>query len=136
VLYIEYQSLENWTEAEDILRCNPSFHDEPRYDCAIINVTDSRHLVCAQLQSLLRCILPSGNSYDVAAIHSLNPNSWRPTTNWDGCGVYKMSDVISFVFLKYLVRGAHFIPVSDSIKDSLHYLNDTVDSDMFLRTGN
>jgi hypothetical protein len=133
-LYVKYQSLEDWTEAQDILRCNPLFHKEPRFDHVIINTTGLPHLSCAQIHALLRCTLPSGNSYDIAAIHVLNPNSWRPTTDWQGCQVYKVASGISFVFMKYFVRGVHFIPVSDSTKDNLHYLNDIVDSDMFLRT--
>lgn len=123
-------------EAQDILRCNPSFYGESRYDCVVVNTTGTRSLQCARLQALLQCILPSGSSYDIAAVSILNTNSWKPNTKWDGCEVYKEANGLSFIFMKYFTRGAHFISVSDSVQERLHYLNDTVDPDMFLRTGN
>jgi hypothetical protein len=99
-------------------------------------MTGLQHLSCAKIRALFCCKLPSGNSHDIAAVHTLESNPWRPATNWDGCQVYKMTSGITFVFMKYFVRGVHFIPVTDSTKDSLHYLNDVVDNDLFLHTGN
>ncbi|KIJ31105.1 hypothetical protein M422DRAFT_267313 [Sphaerobolus stellatus SS14] len=36
-LYLNYRSLEDWREKRDILRCNPNFYGEPRFDCVVIN---------------------------------------------------------------------------------------------------
>ncbi|KIJ33453.1 hypothetical protein M422DRAFT_264557 [Sphaerobolus stellatus SS14] len=36
-LYLTYMSLEDWREKRDILHCDPSFHNRPRYDCVVIN---------------------------------------------------------------------------------------------------
>jgi hypothetical protein len=44
--------MEDWTEACDILRCNPDFHERERYDCIIINDDNPRTTV-ARLRSLL-----------------------------------------------------------------------------------
>ncbi len=49
---ITYQSMEDWTEARDILRCNPSFHERKRYDCVIVN-DDTPGATVVRLRSLL-----------------------------------------------------------------------------------
>ncbi|KAJ7646329.1 hypothetical protein DFH06DRAFT_1332710 [Mycena polygramma] len=36
---LRYQSCEDWTEETDILRCNPNFHHNPRYDHVLVNDT-------------------------------------------------------------------------------------------------
>ena len=51
---ISYQSMEDWTEGCDILRCNPDFYNHKRYDCVIIN-DDSPATTVMRLRSLLRC---------------------------------------------------------------------------------
>ena len=136
-VYLTYQSLEDWTTGRDILRCNPSFHGESRYDCAIVNI-ESPHLICARLLGLFRCTLPSGLQHDVALVHMFDPTTWKPSTKWRGCQVHEESHQHSFVLLKYLVRGAHMIPVFDAPKANKEkfYFNDLVDYDMFLRAGN
>jgi hypothetical protein len=53
-LHLQYQSLENWTGARDILRCNPKFHGEEHYDCTLINMNSGREsFMFARLQVLL-----------------------------------------------------------------------------------
>ena len=34
-VYVKYQSLEDWTESRDILRCSHQFHGQERYDCLL-----------------------------------------------------------------------------------------------------
>lgn len=75
-LEVEYQSRVDWKAARDILRCNPSFHDHPRYDCAIVNY-DSPTLHFACIRGLLRCKLPSGTCTDVALIRPFKMLSCR-----------------------------------------------------------
>jgi len=80
---IQYQSIEDWTECHDIMRCNPDFHQHERYDCVIINY-DSPGTTVARLRSLLRCQLSSGKVIDVALIHSFTTGTkWKPNTIWD-----------------------------------------------------
>ena len=71
--------MEDWTEARDILRCNPNFHQRERYDCVIIN-DDTPGTSVARLRSLLRCRLPSGKVVDIALVHAFTRlgNSWKP----------------------------------------------------------
>lgn len=117
------------------MRCNPKFHDAPRYDFVLIN-DDSGNLTVAQLRSLFTCKLANGSAYDIALVRMLKPNAWRPKTMWEGCRVYQEQKGTQFVMLEYLLRGAFMVPAFDSNKPSLLYLNDLVDADMFLRAGN
>jgi hypothetical protein len=36
-IILNYQSVEDWTEGSNILRCNPNFHGRQRFDCVIIH---------------------------------------------------------------------------------------------------
>ena len=71
----------------------------------------------------------------MAVVHTFKPSSWKPKTNIEGCHVLEESMEPRFVMLKYLIRGAHMIPVFET-KDGRFMLNDLIDSDIFLRAGN
>ena len=135
--YVDYQSLEDWTGARDILRCNPNFHHEPRYDCVILNYEAVKLPVAsARLQHLVRCILPSRRPVDIALVHMFKYDKWRPRTFWDGCEVRDEEKNISFLRMDYVVRGALLARAFEAPRESLHYIVDTVDYDMFLRVNN
>ena len=134
-LHLRYQSLENWTTARDILRCNPKFHGEERYDCTLINMNSGREsFTCARLQVLFRCILSSGEEHDIAIVRTFKYSSWRPNTPIEGCYILEAQEP-QFVMLKYMIRGAHIIPIF-STRAGRFVLNDLIDGDMFLRAGN
>ena len=126
--------MEDWTEARDILRCNPDFHQRERYDCVIIN-DDSPGTTVARLRSLLRCRLSSGRVVDMSLIHAFTRNNWKPYTMWNNCQIRAEARESSFVLMDYIVRGALMCPVFNS-DTGLHYIVDTVDGDMFLRVNN
>ncbi|KII85171.1 hypothetical protein PLICRDRAFT_57110 [Plicaturopsis crispa FD-325 SS-3] len=136
-LYLKYQSLEDWSEARDIMRCSSRFHQRERRDCVLVN-TEGSDLTCARLCGLFACYLPSGRTCDVALVQYFKSTKWRPRTEWAGCRVYEEKAIsrTEFVMLRFLVRGVHMIPAFDSLKPPIHYLNDTVDGDIFLRAGN
>ncbi|KAJ7854793.1 hypothetical protein B0H13DRAFT_2206143 [Mycena leptocephala] len=58
VVYLDYQSKVDWRNARDILRCNPKFHNAPRFD-SVIYETDDDQLAMGQLQFVFRAHLPS-----------------------------------------------------------------------------
>ncbi|KAJ7923822.1 hypothetical protein B0H13DRAFT_1463328, partial [Mycena leptocephala] len=74
--------------------------------------------------------------HDIAVVGMLKKSNWTPKTKWAGCRVYDEKKSLDLVLVKYLIRGAHMIPVSDANKPSLAYLNDLIDGDMFVRAGN
>jgi len=134
-LHLRYQSLKNWKGARDILRCNPKFHGEERYDCALINMNSGREsFTCARLKVLLRCTLSSGEEHDIAIVRTFKYSSWHPNTSIEGRHILEAREP-QFVMLKYMIRGAHIIPIF-STRAGRFVLNDLIDSDMFLRAGN
>ncbi|KAK7041128.1 hypothetical protein R3P38DRAFT_2512305, partial [Favolaschia claudopus] len=136
-LYLEYQSMEDWTQKRDILRCSPEFHTRERHDFVFVNTTSPpKHPPCARLYDLFTCKTLDGKRYDVALVTMLKPSTWKPNTMWDGCLVYEEPQKTDFIFMKYFIRGAYMCPAFGSNKDNLYYLIDTADYDMYLRLGN
>jgi len=133
-VYLNYQSLEDWTKACDILRCNSDFHGEPRNDCAILNI-DSKHLICVRIRGLFKCSILSREQFDIALVQVFRPSSWKPFTVWDGCQVYDEVKELKFILVESLVRGALMVPTFDGPSGKF-YFDDVVDYDMFLRAGN
>ncbi|KAJ7822282.1 hypothetical protein B0H14DRAFT_3089030 [Mycena olivaceomarginata] len=131
-VHISYQSLEDWRGARDILRCNPSFHHNVRYDCLLVNLTEPG-LHCARLRALLRCTLPSGRQIDIALVRMFQASRWKPRTLWAGCQIRDEAKEFSFLSMEHVIRGALLAPVSGASDEPTHFLIDTVDADMFLR---
>ncbi|KAJ7132506.1 hypothetical protein C8R44DRAFT_611932 [Mycena epipterygia] len=131
-VYITYQSREDWRGACDIIRCNPSFHDNVRYDCFLVNLTDPG-LHFAQVRSLLRCYLPSGRQIDLSLVHMFASSRWKPKTRWAGCQIREKCKEYSFLSMEHVIRGALLTPISSSPDEPVHFVMDTMDPDMLLR---
>ncbi|KAJ7119998.1 hypothetical protein C8R46DRAFT_1149767 [Mycena filopes] len=131
-VHISYRSLEDWRGAQDIMRCNSSFHGEARFDCLLVNFTDPG-LHFARLRSLLRCHLPSGRRVDIALIRMFEKSRWKPRTLWAGCQIRDEAKEYSFLSMEHVIRGALLTPVSGASMEPTHIFIDTVDADMFLR---
>lgn len=132
-VYLSYQSVVDWTEERDIMRCNPDFHGRSRFDCVVIN-DDAPGITISRIRDLIRCWLPSGKVIDVALIHGFSPSKWRPRTAWKGCKVIEEDKTSSLVLMEYVVRGGLVCPVSGRKGELTNYIVDTIDSDMFLRS--
>ncbi|KAJ7851278.1 hypothetical protein B0H14DRAFT_2355337 [Mycena olivaceomarginata] len=130
-VHISYQSLEDWRGARDILRCNPSFHHNVRYECLLVNLTEPG-MHCARLRALLRCTLPSGRQIDIALVRMFQASRWKPRL-WAGCQIRDEAKEFSFLSMEHVIRGALLAPVSGASNEPTHFLIDTVDADMFLR---
>ncbi|KAF8214604.1 hypothetical protein K438DRAFT_1562992 [Mycena galopus ATCC 62051] len=131
-VHLMYQSLEDWHGLRDIIRCNPLFHGQIRFDSLLFN-SDSPGMAFARVYALLRCTLESKRQFDVALVREYRRSNWKPRTEWAGCQVHEEVNSYSLMLMDYVIRGALLTPVSDSGKENLHFLVDTVDPDMFLR---
>ncbi|KAJ7823350.1 hypothetical protein B0H14DRAFT_3730382 [Mycena olivaceomarginata] len=131
-IYISYQSMEDWRGARDILRCNPSFHQNVRYDCVLVNFTDPG-LHFARLRHLLRCNLPSGQQIDIAIVRMFELSRWKPRTRWAGCQVRDEVQEYSLLSMEHVFAGAFLAPAYGAPNELTHFLVDTIDADMFLR---
>ncbi|KAK6984149.1 hypothetical protein R3P38DRAFT_3232422 [Favolaschia claudopus] len=137
-VYLEYQSKDDWTTAEDILRCHTNWYNSgPRYDCVLFN-SDQPSIACARLRSLIRCELPSSRVVDLAVVQNMKHSKWRPKTSWDGCVVLEEEGNLTFLLMDYVIRGALLTPAEGppNSRNRFHYLVDAVDGDMFLRVLN
>ena len=121
-------SVEDWRERTDILHCNPSFHNRPRYDCVVINTNP---VTFGRLEYIFSCEDTEGQKCDLALVRKLEDSCWRPKTKWEGCRVLREKGY-DFVLLKYLIWGCHLIPTFDK-DESTYYVNDLVDNDAFIR---
>jgi hypothetical protein len=132
-LYLRYQSLEDWREYKDILRCSSSFHGSPRYDSVILNTSNHPY---GRLEGLFRCRLPSGTEQDLALVQTLIPSrKWKPKTMWKGCTVLEEAQPM-ILSLEYLVRGVLIVDAAVHRGKKYFYRDDVVDNDLFLRFGN
>ncbi|TFY63623.1 hypothetical protein EVG20_g6237 [Dentipellis fragilis] len=67
-LDLKFQSLDDWKEGRNILRCNPDFYGHPRFDCVVINT--EREASYARLQYMFTCKLPSHTELDICLLVS------------------------------------------------------------------
>ncbi|KAJ7667352.1 hypothetical protein B0H17DRAFT_946948, partial [Mycena rosella] len=95
--------------------------------------SDSPGMSFARICALLRCTLESKRQFDVALVHEFRQNRWKPKTAWAGCQVHEEAKEYSLLLMDYVIRGALLTQASETGKGHLHFLVDTVDSDMFLR---
>ncbi|KAL1741322.1 hypothetical protein HDZ31DRAFT_6413, partial [Schizophyllum fasciatum] len=130
--YIRYQSREDWREERDLVRCNPEFFNEPRYDSILIEGA-TKDLCFGRLRALVHCIMPSGRPVGLAMVNMFTHSHWKPKTRWDGARVYKEGKDVRFVHMDLITRGALLAPAFGQTQADLHYLVDALDSDMFLR---
>ncbi|KAJ7897727.1 hypothetical protein B0H14DRAFT_2494751 [Mycena olivaceomarginata] len=130
--HITYQSLEDWRGLRDIVRCNPSFHGYSRHDSVLVNC-NSPGLSFARLCALFRCALENKRQIDVALVHEFKLSKWKPRTRWAGYQAHEEMKDYSLLLMDYMVRGALLTPVAEKGRGNLHFLVDTIDSDMFLR---
>ncbi|KIJ31962.1 hypothetical protein M422DRAFT_185235, partial [Sphaerobolus stellatus SS14] len=127
-IYLNYRSFEDWREKRDILRCNPQFCGQPRYDCVAINTAP---VSFGRLQSIFKCIDTRGRQCIVTLVTEFKPSPWKPRMVWEGCRIFEEKDY-RFVMPKYLVRGCHMLPAFEKSK-KVCFFNDLVDNDTFLR---
>ncbi|KAF9501094.1 hypothetical protein BDN71DRAFT_1555900 [Pleurotus eryngii] len=135
LLHVHYESMVNWCQVTDLLRCNPDFYNHPRYDHVIIQsdmATQLGNVIIAKLAFIFRTKF-NGKTYDLALVCPLDKCVWqtkkdkdlwftrlKPQTQKEGC----------FIFLQSIIRGA--LVVEDFDVDDEYLLIDTIDADMFL----
>ncbi|KAG1739543.1 hypothetical protein EDB19DRAFT_1928076 [Suillus lakei] len=133
-LKVHYESTVDWKQVTDYLRCNPSFHGHPRYDCALIQLTPERS-VFAKLILMFKCHLPDIGSFDFALVQPYTAGTgFSRRTDRD----FKLTRVKAapransiFVPLASFIRGAVLYP--DPVHQGEFTVVDHIDSDMFLR---
>ncbi|KIK69183.1 hypothetical protein GYMLUDRAFT_117988, partial [Collybiopsis luxurians FD-317 M1] len=109
-LKINYESLETWRVATDLLRCNPNFQNAPRFDFIIFATVTGP--VFAQLRYLFVCTVDR-------ELGLLRVRKERAT---------------ELISVQSIIRGAVLIPASnDPLLSDEMLIWDVLDGDMFLR---
>ncbi|KAJ7604745.1 hypothetical protein FB45DRAFT_1043189 [Roridomyces roridus] len=126
-LYVDFQSRVNWKQGRDILRCNPMFHERPRYD-SVMYAAEGDESAMARLDFLCRCRLPDGQTIDLALTRTDCPiREWQPARP----GQCKTA----FIAVEHITRGCLLAPIPGAARE-IFYVMDCVDADMFLRLHN
>lgn len=131
---VKYESLVDLTMRSDYLRCNPIFHDHPRFDFVIADLPH-RGRIFAQLVSLIVCQVGAVD-YHLALVQPLEKKS-RPATRcvdqmlsihrW----TIRQRNRCEVIPLDSIVRGA--VLVKDPRYSSDYFVIDALDDDMYLR---
>lgn len=121
----------NWQDSTDLLRCNESFHRQPRYDHVLV-VTEGRPFF-AQLLSLFE-IQTNTRSHALALVrvYGRPPGSIRRKDK--DLGLYHVrvkSSPYVIIPLESIVHGVLLVEDADIQGD--YFVVDTVDGDIFLR---
>ncbi|KAJ3841526.1 hypothetical protein F5878DRAFT_531507, partial [Lentinula raphanica] len=132
-LKVRYESLETWHLVTDLLRCNPNFHNRPRYDFVIIRTAHDGP-VFAQMRYLFACTV-AGKPYPIALIQAYRVVHARSSHDKDlGLLRIRKDRVTELISVQSIVRGAVVLPASDNpMKADEMLVWDVLDGDMFLR---
>ncbi|KAG1849526.1 hypothetical protein F4604DRAFT_1883786 [Suillus subluteus] len=128
---INYESMVDWRQHTDYLRCNPLFFGSPCFDCIFIRQTENK-VVLGQLIFCFECLVRD-HRFPLALIHPFDaPTGLRSRKDKD-LNFFRVRArpraQAQFYSVRSIIRGAFLVP--DGPSDYL--VVDTADTDMFLR---
>lgn len=133
-LKVNYESMVDWRQWTDYLRCSPMFHNSPRYDCVIIKTVNGE--ILAQLVFLFTCQV-DGIPYPIALVQTYDAPAGRRTIKDRDLSFYRVRAKprasCEFISVQSIVRGVFLAAESDTEKPGEFLVVDSVDTDMFLR---
>ncbi|KAG0703025.1 hypothetical protein DFH29DRAFT_982086 [Suillus ampliporus] len=131
-LKVNYESTVDWRNTTDYLRCSPSFHNFPRYDCIIIQTQAG--VIFGHLLMLFTCVV-DGQTHPVALVHPYDaPVGQRSLKNkhFQFWRVRKRPRISSeFFSVHSIIRGT--VLAEDHSVPGDYLVIDTINTDMFLR---
>ncbi|KDQ51821.1 hypothetical protein JAAARDRAFT_62330 [Jaapia argillacea MUCL 33604] len=131
-LKVNYESAVDWHQANDLLHCDPSFHNHPWYDCILLRTVDQE--IFGQLIYLFTCRVGDVD-YPLALIQPLDApigNRLRKDKDLRFTRVRaKPRSQSEFISVRSIIQGALLARDFDNYGDFL--MMNVVDTDMFLR---
>ncbi|KAJ6480393.1 hypothetical protein C8R45DRAFT_1054375 [Mycena sanguinolenta] len=131
-LKIFYQSLDDWSDEEDFLRCNPNFHRRPRFDAAL--VLTEKGIIFVQLIYLFE-VSANGKAYPFALVQPLDAPVGVVSAKDKDLKLFRVRakprPASEFIPVRSIIRGA--VVVRDSKKNGDFFVMDVLNHDMFLR---
>ncbi|KAJ7152307.1 hypothetical protein C8R43DRAFT_886375 [Mycena crocata] len=130
-LKVFYQSMDDWTDETDYLRCNPSFHGSARFDGALVKTATGHIFV--KLRYMFQITLGEGETYPFALVEPLDAPLGRPSAKDQALKLFRVraGRALEFISVHSIVRGAVLAPDFD--RDGDYFVMDTEGADMFLR---
>ncbi|KAG2142230.1 uncharacterized protein EDB93DRAFT_1241592 [Suillus bovinus] len=132
-LRINYELLVDWCMHRDLLQCNPKFYRSPRYNCIIVNTSNTPFFAC--LVYMFSCSI-GGTEFPLTLIHpydiGIANSCWR-RDNLMGLWHVRAkprssSEIIS---VRSIIQGAALIRNPET--DGDYFVIHTVDTDMFFQ---
>ena len=132
-LKVNYESLVDFCQTTDYLRCSPSLHNNARYDSVIVNAATG--VFFARLLFLFTCVV-NGTSYPIALIHPYDAPVGRRLQKDKHLGFWRVrsqprATASEFILVETIIRGVALASDPTTAGDFL--VIDSVDSDIFLR---
>ncbi|KAJ7765259.1 hypothetical protein B0H16DRAFT_1310292 [Mycena metata] len=131
-LKVFYQSLDDWSDEADFLRCSPSFHGRSRFDGALVLTATGNIFV--KLIYVFQVTLDE-KKYPFALVQPLDAPPGRISAKEKALKLFrvraKARQAAEFISVHSIVRGAVLVP--DSERDGDYFIMDVVEGDMFLR---
>ncbi|KAG2117138.1 uncharacterized protein F5147DRAFT_811351, partial [Suillus discolor] len=129
-LKVNYESLVDWRQHTDFLRCNPKFFGTPRFDCVFVQTTDK--IIFGRLLFVFECTLED-TALSLALIHPFDAPTGVRIRKDKHLSIFRVRArpraQAEFFSVRSIIRGAFLVP--DGSND--YIVVDTVDTDMFLR---
>lgn len=132
-LRVNYESLVDWKQNTDYLRCSPQFFNTSRFDCVFIQTQNGVILGC--LVFLFQCAI--GNDlFPLALIHPFDAPTGPRLRQDKQLNLFRVHaqprTKAEFFLVQSIICGA--LLVQDSGGNPLdHFIVDTINTDMFLR---
>ncbi|KAI6156008.1 hypothetical protein BKA82DRAFT_3967167 [Pisolithus tinctorius] len=134
-LLVNYESTVTWNQCTDRLRCNPSFFGVPRYDCVLIQYTETE-TAFVRLICMFSCVIPDIGSMEFILAQPFMTRIGPARTIDHDLRLKRVKSVPRaasiFIPLCSIIRGAILAP--DTEHDDEFFVVEQLDSDMFLRT--
>ncbi|KAJ6475715.1 hypothetical protein C8R47DRAFT_1178958 [Mycena vitilis] len=131
-LKVFYQSLDDWADEADFLRCNPNFHGRPRFDGALVLTPKGEIFV--RLIYMFEVSL-DGKTYPFALVQPFDAPVGRISAKDKALKLFrvraKRRQESEFIPVRSIIRGAVLVPDPQHAGDCL--VMDNVGGDMFLR---
>ncbi|KAI6042277.1 hypothetical protein EDC04DRAFT_2564564 [Pisolithus marmoratus] len=133
-LKVKHVSMVDWEITTSHLRCSPNFHGRRRYDCALIQLSETE-IAFVQLIFFFTCKIGAyDDSFQFALVQPLTAGTRvrRLDQDFNLIRVKAVSRASSiFIPVKSIIRGALLYPDPD--RDGEFLVVEHIDGDMFLR---
>ncbi|KAF8132645.1 hypothetical protein K438DRAFT_1998510 [Mycena galopus ATCC 62051] len=131
-LKVFFNSLDNWLVDEDFPRCNPSFHNRPRYDAALVKTT--RGNIFVRLVYVFACKIEE-QVFPFALVQALDAKTGQRSAKDKMLGLYRVCEQdrkkSEFISVHSIIRGTMLAP--DFGKKGDYLVAYVVDADMYFR---